>query len=267
LKVTKISENVEYLDEIDLTEEHKTSIKFTFTFVKQILNYLPRAIPDYTDHGVQHSNNLMKIFSNFLSNQKDHFEKAFLTEEERWVICLAIWLHDIGVLVTKQEEKDKHNENSVEILDRPEFEFLKSQLGKDIVKCLKFVIKNHSSKCDLNAITKDPIHPKIRLRLICAIFRLIDGCDVTSARTKPVLYKLLRAYDLLNQDSVEYWEAHLTISSAVFKKEEIIIDCDDPTTAKKLTDHLEKEINRINLILNQERFPEFTVKIVSSTLN
>jgi len=139
IEVLEIHPLTEDLDRIGLEDGHKALVVQVAGYVRQILNYLPRAIPDYTDHGVQHSNNLIRIFRNFLRNLQC-FDLS-LSEEEKWLVCLAIWLHDVGCLVTKEQEKEKHNLYSVEILQRPEFHMLVDILGGDIVKCLKFVTK------------------------------------------------------------------------------------------------------------------------------
>jgi hypothetical protein len=221
-------------------------------------------MPDFTDHGIQHSNDLMRILSNFCKNLEDF--NLELSEEEKYLICLAIWLHDIGVLITREEEKEKHNENSVKVLESKEFEMLTDIFGKDKTKCLKYVIKLHSSHADLESVPKHTILPDVRLKLICAIFRLIDGCDITSARTTRVLYNLLSENNLLKADSQPYWAAHLCISSAVFQKGEIIVDCDDIAAAKLLTDHLIKDLDPINKVFREEKFPEFNVRVVKSPI-
>lgn len=234
----------------------------TATFVRQLLNYIPRAIPDYTDHGVQHSNNLTKIFHNFIQNLEKHFKGVELTEEEKWVICLAIWLHDIGCLLTSEENKEKHNKYSVEILERPEFHILADWLGDDILKCVEFIALSHSSNYKLRNLPTDPIHSNIRLMLVCAIFRLIDECDITSARTKKVLYELLKAYNLLDAESIKFWKAHRTISSLVFEREKIVVYSVDLNAADLLVKHLESDLQEINRGLAAEKFPTFKVKKV-----
>lgn len=266
MKATNIDLEIqENLDSFQLTEKHKVTVEMVASFVQQLLNFLPRAIPDYTDHGVQHSNNLMNSFSNFLTNLKNS-TAAQLTEKEKWLICLTIWLHDIGVLITQQPKKKEHNDNSVKLLERSEFAFLRGMLGDDIVQCLKFVIKYHSSHENMDDIPKDVVCADIRLRLCCAIFRLLDGCDITSKRTHPILYKLLKAYHLIDPDNAKYWEAHLGISSAVFQKNKIVIDCNRRTNHALLTNHLSGDLKNINTILKEEAFPEFDLAIVHSSL-
>lgn len=206
----------------------------------------------------------MKSFSNFLKNLKSL--KAELSEEERWLICLSIWLHDIGVLITSQEEKEKHNENSVRLLRRPEFSMIRSMLGDNIVKCLKYIVKYHSSNFKLDSIPNEVICPNVRLRLVCAIFRLLDGCDITSARTSPILYNLLKGYKLIDENNMKYWDAHLSISSAVFQGKKIVIDCKKSERHKLLTEHLKSDLKEINKILEEEDFPQFEVRIVHLTL-
>jgi len=220
-------------------------------------------MPDYTDHGVKHSKNLTEIFSNFLQNLQQF--KVDLEEEEKWLICIAIWLHDIGILITKEEEKEKHNENSVKMLNGPDLLVVTNIIDNDICTCLKFVIKYHSSNTVLAEVPKDKIHPKIRLPLVCAVFRLLDGCDITAKRIPPVLYSLLKTYDLLKPENLPFWEAHHNINSAVFQKTELIIDCDTVAPAQDIIDHLKEELIKINNVLKDEGFPQFTVRVVEQS--
>jgi hypothetical protein len=264
LKERQIYSEIGNLIEKNLKEEHKLKIQETISFVRQVLGFLPRAIPDYTDHGVQHSLNLMTIFNNFSEN----IEKlgCTLTEEEDYLLTLAIWLHDIGLLITDEKEKEKHNENSIKVMESQEFTMLEDMLGKDVFRCLKFITKYHSSHADLAEVPRHAIIANVRLRLICAVFRLLDGCDITSARTTRVLYNLLTAHGLLKDDSLPYWKAHLTISSAVFQQRDLIVDCDSIEDAKLLTSHLEKDLEPINKILREEKFPEFKLSVVQSPI-
>ncbi|MGE5556721.1 MAG: hypothetical protein ACM3UY_10780 [Methanocella sp.] len=264
MKEPQIYAEISNLIDTNLTEQHKVKIQETVSFVRQVLGFLPRAVPDYTDHGIQHSLNLMTIFNNYSLNISK-LGYTF-TEQENYLLTLAIWIHDIGLLITKEEEKSKHNENSIKVMESHEFTMLEDILGKDVFRCLKYVVKFHSSHTDLNLVPKHEIIPNVRLRLICAVFRLLDGCDITSARTTRVLYNLLAANGLLKADSIPFWKAHLSISSAVFQGNDLIVDCDNLEDAKLLTSHLEKDLVPINKILSEEKFPEFKFSVVQSEL-
>lgn len=255
---------IQELASIGLTEEHQTAVKMVVTFVQQILHFLPRAVPDYTDHGVKHSNNLMRLFANFLNNLRTLGSE--LTEKERWVVCLSIWVHDIGVLITKQENKKEHNDNTVKLLKRKELDMLKDFLGDDVVNCLKHTAKYHSSHTNLEAILTDPICHDVRLPLVCAVFRLLDGCDITSARVSLCLYNLLKAYNLIDPQNMEFWDAHLSISSAVFKGRKIVIDCKRGKKHECLTKHLTADLNKINKIFEREEHPQYEITIVHGDL-
>lgn len=243
-----------------MTKDHERTVVQVAFLAGQILSYLPRAMPDYTDHGVKHSKNLIEIFSNFLQNLPQF--RVDLEEEEKWLICLAIWLHDIGILITNEEEKEKHNENSVKMLNGQDLLVITNTIDQDICTCLKYVIKYHSSHTDLAQVPKDKIHPKIRLPLACAVFRLLDGCDITAKRIPPVLYSLLKTYGLLKAPNLPFWEAHRNINSAVFQKDELVIDCDNITPAQEIIDHLKEDIAKINKVLTDGGFPQFTVRVV-----
>lgn len=53
----------------------------------------PRIVKDYTDHGVDHCMRIIKKLKEILSLQ----DKAFLKEEEIYLLLASIYLHDIGM--------------------------------------------------------------------------------------------------------------------------------------------------------------------------
>ncbi len=92
-----------------------------------------------------------------------------------------------------------------------------------VTECLLnflLIIKSHSSWYDLANIPTRPIHSKVNLLKVCAVFRLLDGCDLSSERIK-VVYEILEKYRLLSDEtSKKFWEAHLEIVSVVFVDEQ-----------------------------------------------
>jgi len=247
--------HIDVLQEIGLSQETAKIVEFVRSFVEPLLFYIPRAIPHYTDHGIIHSRNLLRLLSNFIENFR---AVRTFSEEEKLLLCQAVWLHDVGCLLGREH----HNENSLKILKHNRFTFLEDALGKDLFTCLKYVIVSHSSTYNLRKIPKEPIHHKVNLRLICAVFRLLDGCDVTFSRSRPVLFEILRTYNLIDDKSVPIWEAHINIFSVTFKNNHIFIDYEDPKKSKISIEHLKKDLNEINKIFEKEEFPQLDIKEV-----
>lgn len=233
------------LDEIDLPTKYKSRVQHVIFLIRPLLHYLPRGIPRYTDHGVLHSQNLMRLLSNFLSN----WTSTPFSDEEKYLLCLSVWLHDIGCLLGRK----KHNEKSVKLLEHQRFSFIDGLLDGALQSCLKYIIVSHSTDYDLERIPKDPIDPNVRLRLTCATFRLIDGCDITDARTKPILYDILTSYSLLGKENFENWRCHLSTIGAVFKGSNIYITYrrGKRRQAETLLRHLKTDLKSLNGIFGK----------------
>jgi len=245
-----------------LTAEHNVKVQQVISAVTQVLGFLPRAAPNLTDHGVQHSKNLMDIFSNFSQNLERL--DVMLSEPEKYLLTLGIWLHDVGLLITDEKDKKAHGKNSIKVMESKAFSMLHDILGKDVFNSLKYVVKYHSSDTDLKDVPQYKLMQDVRLRLVCTIFRLIDGCDITSARASRVLYNLLTENGLLNDESLKHWKAHISIVSAVFQQEKLVVDCDNESDGLFIIDHLKGELETVNQIFKEELFPEFQLLVVQS---
>lgn len=245
-----------------LTDEHKVKVQEIISSVMQVLGFIPRTTPNLTDHGVQHSKNLMEIFNNFSQNlDKLGFP---LSEPEKYLLTLSIWLHDVGLLITDEKDKERHSVNSIKVMESKAFSMLHDILGKDVFNHLKYIVKYHSSHTELTEVPQHKTIPDVRLRLICAIFRLIDGCDITSARTSKVLYNLLTENKLLEKNSLKHWKSHLSIVSAIFQQKDLVVDCDSKTDGSFAINHLKDDLEAINKIFRTENFPEFQLSVVQS---
>lgn len=216
-------------------------------FVTPLLHFLPRSIPDYTPHGVSHSENLLRLLENFRENcQDDNF-----SEEELFLLMASIWIHDVGILITPQEEKYKHAKMTAVLLESTSFNFIQSIINKNLIICLSYIILSHQSSFDFDMVPREPIHHKVRLPLICAIFRLLDACDISASRVNPNLFNILTENNLLEEDNKKYWEAHSAIVSVVFNKEIIDIWVEDKEKASLYTEHFEKDIKSINEVFEE----------------
>ena len=240
--------NISFYKSIGLKDEFIANIQQIESISKKILYHIPMTLGEFSDHGVGHAGNIFKYFINFLNNFKDFP----LTEEERYIICLAIWTHDLGNII----DRIVHEEHSINILEKNDaFLHIDETLGKDIVECLKFIIRSHRSKFDLVSMKDMEIHQNIRLKLICSIFRLLDNCDITASRISLALYSILNEHFPMKQDSVPYWEAHKSIISVVLSEQKIVIVYENYKIAKILIDDLEKNLAVINKVFEEFGFP------------
>jgi len=247
----------DWLNKLDLPSGYKSGVQHTILMMRPLLHYMPRGIPEYTDHGVLHSQNLMTLLCGFVQN----WAGEPFTNEERYLLSLAVWLHDVGCLLGRE----RHNEKSVNLLRHPRFSYIDSLLSGDLQSCLKYIIISHVTDYDLKEVPKKPIHEKVRLRLVCATFRLVDGCDITDARTKPVLYDILKTYSLLEEGSIKYWESHLSTIGTVFQGNAIYVTYrkGKRKESEMLVSHLKKDLRRLNRVFEKYGM-SFRIKLHSS---
>lgn len=243
------------LAELGLKEEYQSIVLMTRAYVEHILNFLPISIHDFTDHGMLHSNNLLKLFGKFAKNIRGFS----FSQEEKLLICLAIYVHDVGCIIGRPE----HNMKSAKlIMKHSSFSYLQSQIGSDLLNCLKCVILSHSSIYDLQKIQKEPIHDEVNLRVICAVFRLLDGCEISSARVSKPLYDILISYNKIRSDRRKYWDAHRSIIGIVFRDKRIIIDSENLGKTRLVSNHLKRDLQEINKIFKEEKLPQLTVELI-----
>jgi len=248
----------EILDEIGLPEEYQAIVMEVEVIARRILSYIPRGIKDYPEHGVVHSENLLLLFKNFLNNFSKSDLNFHFTYSEKLLICLSIWLHDIGCIFGRE----RHSENSVKLLEEiDEFKHLKNRIGASLFECLKYIIISHSSWYDFSKLPRNTIDPGVDLLKTCAVFRLLDACDLSSERVK-VIYDILKKYGLLNQKSRIYWEAHLNIISVVFDNDVIIINCRNKESTEQLIKHFEEELESVNSIFCEIGMPKLKLHVV-----
>jgi hypothetical protein len=103
------------------------------------------------------------------------------------------------------------------------------------------------------------IHPKIRTKLICSIFRLIDNYDLTYNRNSYVFYSILKDIYPLKSDHEIHWIAHENIDSIVFNDTKIELGYNDFTKARPLIDDLNKNVTKINKVMKEYNLPFYEV--------
>lgn len=235
----------------NVSDFYEAKLKQFEPFAGKFLKFIPRSIPDYPSHGVDHSQNIIDLLNRFV--EAWHID---LTEKETYLLYLGAWVHDIGCII----DRDNHNEKSADIINKTPF-FL-SFLEKDIITLLQYIVKAHSSSYSIETIPKDCLD--VRLQLICSIFRLMDACEIESSKCPKEVYEFIK--NSIDSKSNKYWIAHMNICGVTFKIPEIIVVVDDLDKSEILIKHLEKEVNSILDIFNDYKIPIPYVKKVCSTI-
>lgn len=241
-----------YLEDLELTEEHRSFVITVATMVTPLLHWMPRSIPQYTDHGMLHSVNVLRYLRDLIRTYPFNF-----TEEEKFLLALSSILHDLGCLTGK----NLHNEKTVRILRKTQFELLRYNLDPVLVRSLEEIILAHSSDFNLNSVSDDPIE-EIRLKIICSLFRLADACDISSLRVKRILLEILEEEGLLEEEHIKYWKSHLAIENITIKGTNIRKYVYDSDKAELYLSHFDNDLEKINKILREKGLPMFTQEII-----
>lgn len=133
-------------------------------------------------------------------------------------------------------------------------------IGQIFYKALECVIIAHSNSYDLSRLPTDSTS-EIRLKLICSIFRLADGCDISVNRIKKLLLEVLVEEKQLDEEIKSIWKSHLAIENIVIKGTMLIAKVYDCDEAKYCLDHLREDLSLINAFLSKNKFPVFELKI------
>jgi hypothetical protein len=163
-------------------------------------------------------------------------------------------------------DRENHNETSVRILDGSEFDALRADLGSIHYKALTQTILAHSKKYDLTSIA-DVLSKKIRLKTVCAIFRLADACDQNSKRVNKLLFKILVNEKSLAVPTQQIWKSHLNVENVIIEKTTIKMIVHDSAIAKHCIDHLRAELPAINDALTSVNLPTFEIEVIDISKN
>lgn len=238
-----------------MSNEHYTKVLEVRKVVEPILSFLPRSIPHFTDHGIRHSNNLLRLLIRYINN----FTSIELREEEKFLLALAIHIHDVGCIIGRS----KHGKKSKKLIqEHPSFCLLKEIVEPDLLNCLALIISAHTNDFDLQKIKAAPFNVNVRHKFVCTLFRLLDACEITSARISPTLYSILRSYNKIKLSSIKHWESSLSIGSLVFSGNDIVIRYSNRRKASLQTKHLKEDLKKINLSFKTDNFPELNITLV-----
>lgn len=219
-------------------------------FAEKFLRFVPRSIPNYPSHGSDHSKNIIILLDRFLENWS-----IDLTEKETYLLYLAAWLHDVGIIINR----DGHNEHSANIINKSSY--LYNQLGSEIQTLVGIVAKSHSKKFRIETVSEEIC--EVRLQLICSIFRIIDACEVTSDKCPTEVYECIK--DELDDENEEFWQGHMSIIGITYRKPNIIFSVTDTEKCVLLITRLKEEIDSVKQIFVQNRI-DFPVILTESFL-
>ena len=216
------------------------SLKTIRTNATSLLNQIPVLFSEYTDHSINHSdeviNNLNKLISDKLKEQ--------LVPQEIYILICGAYLHDIGMVYFPELINGHFKENYDDFVLEKKMKYDMSISDNDILK--EFIRDNHHliseeyinnnfkdlgidhkfaffigrvcrghRRSDLSDFNTFPYkmgvdEESINLPLLCAFLEIADELDITYKRTPLILWNTLRPLHKISQ--IE-WIKHLYIDS------------------------------------------------------
>ena len=212
----------------------------------------------YTDHGLGHSEKVIKILNELTEGVK-------LSEYENFLLKCSAWLHDIGMLMREGEDindpevcdkiRGEHHKRSAEYISKHWREIgLSDETEATIIQWICYA---HSSKEDISKVPEE-IHAageNVRTRLLAALLRLADALDCCKNRLPPEDYRLLPQIPQESQE--EYWK-HEIVERVEIKGSEISVemllkykDHKENNVADKVKEKIEEELNSVRDVLER----------------
>ncbi len=208
--------NMEDTPMIDLISQVEKSSRQRFAhqlreLMPSIRDYLAsvRNLP-YTLHDWRHSQKVDQLCVHLVP---DKILRA-MTPLELFLLTLALWLHDGGMVPDREDETDEdiREGHPTRIRRRIRGEGLPFLAGLDphVREVLGRICRSHG----LDSLHDEELVPPttfvgedVRLRFLCAILRLCDICDVSFERTPWYIYKNF----VFRPNSLRHWETNLLI--------------------------------------------------------
>ena len=225
--------------------------------------------PHYVDHGETHCLNIECLLSRIIP---PHVREK-MTEYELFLLLCGVWLHDIGMISKKAGEKndqvrETHHTRSRELIRKKLPEIALTDDERYVIGEIAFY---HRKVEDINNAkeifeTQDfSTVSKVRLRFLCALVRLADGCEIAHSRSSR---KLIEIADV-DEEAKFHHEAHLHVSAVDFDiiSHEITI-CDRVKNEEDksllnnfLKGDLEQELFSVKNVLNENGIDYSFVKV------
>lgn len=183
---------------------------------KNLLRFWQIHAPHFVDHGEAHCRNIESLL--YMIIPSDIREK--MSEYEVFLLLCGTWLHDIGMLSRQPGENDEqvratHHKRSRELIRKQLPEIDLNEDERYVVGEIAFFhrkIEDINSAKEISKTQNGSSVSKVRVRFLCALVRLADGCDIARSRSSRKLVEITS----LNEEEKFHHEAHLHVSAIDF---------------------------------------------------
>lgn len=229
-----------------------------------LLPYIHRGIPNYTGHGIEHSQSVARCVNRYIDALI--VNKYPLNETEIRLLYMASWLHDIGNI--RVGGRVDHARTSCDMLKKLA-ETDRIRLG-NLLHLLIPIVLYHSSSQNISLLDDrghgyegDPM----RMKLLCALFRLADASDMGEKRAYRLVYSLVE--DELDEESKQHWRSNNAVISVepdpASRCVRIVVT--DAEMAKTMTEHFKAEFEAVRpILINYLQMDEVVVEEIPSYL-
>ncbi len=194
-------------------------------FVDQILaNQIPAVLQAvetptdfFTDHGTQH---LQRVISKL--NALVSLLPTELDDKEVFLLLVGAYCHDLGMFLgghqneSPQEIRLHHHERSAELID---VLVTGHYINLDTfeITVAKIIARAHRS-VDIDEVPAEHNAEQsvIRTRLLSALLRIADACDLDHTRAPEAVFNFL--FDNIPQSSRQHWRQHQIVAGVQFNR-------------------------------------------------
>lgn len=248
--------------------------RFTNTVlaIQQILNNYQLIFPDYTDHTVLHSLNVIEFCNQIIGNQIDR-----LNADEIYCLLLGCYFHDTGMGITLKDYEDfskqidfgdyfeHHSRDNYPEIIRAFHNEYSGFFIKKYARFFEFPSEEHlfaiiqisrgHRKTNLLNENEYPLHLKVSssgntvcLPYLSALIRLADEIDVTASRNSHAIYDLSKIKE--EEDLIEFMK-HDAVTSLDINEKEFVVKA--TTNDENIFEVLLKMVNKMQKTLDQCR--------------
>jgi hypothetical protein len=238
--------------------------------VKLLLTQYIKNFPDYTDHSINHTEEVFLIVSEVLTYE----EIENLNEDEIYILSMASYLHDVGMCIPEEKiseiadteellkERELHPEISREKYLRDHHHTLSKKFILEEWESLKIPNEKYAEAIALvseghrvvDIGNPEIFKPKFTVKngrsFVClpylaAVLRIADELDITNIRTPRLLTKY---YMPENEKSVLEWNKHIvnTLRFITENYVEFEIKCSNHSMLAALEEQFSKIVTVIN---------------------
>jgi HD domain-containing protein len=141
------------------------------------------------------------------------------TPEERALLYIAVWLHDLGLYVHPKGEDDttwrtQHARRSAEHVLSLARTHGSGPVTPELARVLAAIVGAHSRSADITTVASftylpDCAEPSVRTRLLASLLRIADASDAGRGRTPIAVYR--RWQENIPEASQRYWQAQTLV--------------------------------------------------------